>query len=639
MNEILTFANNALSCFNNYDRWELENSCPVSRLTDSKTANVALVWLGAAGLVLASYELAKRLVPKKDPRMIQVFAARWKEANPVQSYIPMNGLFSEKDCAHLLKIFQSWRLHDEFFFFDLLGAQMHRNWKKAGVEKKDLRAFGEICANLSAIRVAVSLFHLEFGSEIKNIRKRLEDLGKRLPNVNAPELKIFLAALSDPRKTIVLGRSEVELFEGSEVVGTGESSRKDLNDFLAFAADKDPTLSTLLVSDDKKRWYALNSLLAQSHPNLDAAKVDRNSLLLQIKLLFEARTFGIKLPFRRLFENSSSLEEKLAELRPPDVRWIKHQYARFLGKQYLDELASMTSFANTKFQTDVSSSFVFMRHSFRQLAARSRMQGSLKDLESAILNRLQSARKSIEDEDDYGKLFAQMVCLYQTVHDLRIVVDPSKNQLGENLFPTSLSRLAFLSSTTPEEFSVDGVSPLSSSDASSRSSQNPENASNVSPEEDSSLLEEEEEGLLSDASSRSSQNSKQDSSVSPDGEPSSSEEGEEEQTLPHVKSKTRPKAPPAGTIPPAPPLPMNFFNEPEPEMTRPDFPEKASPEDALQHLLENGFVIERVRGSHYQMKHVLTHSQTTVPLHGDRLKTGTLGSIRSAFYKSQGFET
>ena len=607
MNEILAFTNNAFLCLKNLHRFELEDSCPASRLTDSKTANVAIVWISLAGLAVASFQLAKRLVAKKDPRMIQVFASRWQQVNPDQRYVPMNGLLTEKDCAYLQTIFQSWRLDTELCFFDVLGAQMHRNWKRAGVGKNDLRTFGQICATLSTSLSATTLYpYVKFGSDIKKSREQIEALGKQLPSVNDPELKIFLAALSDPQKTRVLGISAVDLFEESDVLGKGKSSRNDVHDFLEFAADMHPSFATLLVSDDKKRLHALNSLLTHTTEMESAAGLDRMTFLMQIKNLFEARIFEVKLPFYRLFENSFAIE-KLEEMRPKDVRWIKQQYARFLGNQYLDKLAKMmTPSVNGLIRLDFSlGSLTDLRNAFRLLATFSRMQGNLKDLESAISYRLKSARKSIQNEEDYGNLFRQMVCLYQTVHDLRIVVDPSKNLLGESSCPSSISSLALLSSL-PEKSSESDAVANNLSEKSSSTSQNPEHASNVSSEEEFPSSEEEEK------------------------DPSSIQ--------PQQKIKTRPNKPlPPGKIPPAPPLPAFDETEDKTEMEKPYFPPRASPQEALQHLLDNGFVIERVRGDHYQLKHAITHTPTTVPLSGDRLKTGTLHSIRNAFYQSQGF--
>jgi len=223
MNEILAFTNNASLCLNNLHRFELDDACPASRLTDSKTANAAIVWIGLAGLAIASFQLAKRLAAKKDPPMIQEFASRWKEANqfvnPLIRYVPMNGLFTEEDCQHLRTIFQSWRLHSGFCFFDLLGAQMHRNWKRAGVSKDDLRTFGEICRTLSLLVMESTENPRNYGSDIKKIRSRIETLGKRLPNTNAPELKIFQGSLRS-RENDRLRRIRRPSFRGKRGSGT-----------------------------------------------------------------------------------------------------------------------------------------------------------------------------------------------------------------------------------------------------------------------------------------------------------------------------------------------------------------------------------------------------------------------------------
>jgi predicted RNA binding protein YcfA (HicA-like mRNA interferase family) len=78
---------------------------------------------------------------------------------------------------------------------------------------------------------------------------------------------------------------------------------------------------------------------------------------------------------------------------------------------------------------------------------------------------------------------------------------------------------------------------------------------------------------------------------------------------------------------------------PAPVIERPDFPAKdASGQEVLYFLLNNGFVIQRATGSHYQMQHVATHIHTTVPYHRS-IKPGTFSSIRDAFYRSQGFES
>ena len=47
----------------------------------------------------------------------------------------------------------------------------------------------------------------------------------------------------------------------------------------------------------------------------------------------------------------------------------------------------------------------------------------------------------------------------------------------------------------------------------------------------------------------------------------------------------------------------------------------------IQALEKAGFVLQRQRGSHYQMKHPDKNLRTTVPVHGDDVKRGLLKLI------------
>ena len=53
--------------------------------------------------------------------------------------------------------------------------------------------------------------------------------------------------------------------------------------------------------------------------------------------------------------------------------------------------------------------------------------------------------------------------------------------------------------------------------------------------------------------------------------------------------------------------------------------------DLIRYLCNRrGFVIERVRGSHHQLRHPLSGQRVTIPLHREELRRGTLREIMAA---------
>ncbi len=53
--------------------------------------------------------------------------------------------------------------------------------------------------------------------------------------------------------------------------------------------------------------------------------------------------------------------------------------------------------------------------------------------------------------------------------------------------------------------------------------------------------------------------------------------------------------------------------------------------DLLRYLCNRrGFVIERIRGSHHQLRHPLTGQRVTIPVHHEEIKRGTLREIMAS---------
>ncbi len=53
--------------------------------------------------------------------------------------------------------------------------------------------------------------------------------------------------------------------------------------------------------------------------------------------------------------------------------------------------------------------------------------------------------------------------------------------------------------------------------------------------------------------------------------------------------------------------------------------------DLIRYLCnQKGFVIERIRGSHYQLRHPATSRRVTIPMHRDEIKHGTLHEIMAS---------
>ena len=53
--------------------------------------------------------------------------------------------------------------------------------------------------------------------------------------------------------------------------------------------------------------------------------------------------------------------------------------------------------------------------------------------------------------------------------------------------------------------------------------------------------------------------------------------------------------------------------------------------DLISYLCNRrGFVVERIRGSHYQLRHPATGRRLTVPMHREAIRRGTLREIMAA---------
>lgn len=612
---------NLSSCIQSLYQFEMKDDCQAFSLIDSKTANVALAGIEFVTLALTAFHIGKTIkyliTSKKDPQMIQIFESNWKVLNPDQHYVSMNGLFTEKNCAYLQTIFQSWRLHRGLCFFDLLGAQMHRNWKKKGAREKDLKEFGALCKKLSTLGMGIAHGHNKnIAPVVHYLYKQVRILENKLPQVNAPELEILCKALLDHKKTAIIAISAVALFDGSEALEEGEASINDIVDFLDFVADMDPSLSDLVGCNNHKRLSILNSLigkteiaLAQLQP-LDFPKqierVDRLNLLSQIKELIETRIYKVKIPFFRLFQNNYSRYASFQNnLAIADANWIESQYERFVSSNYLKRLQQIleaSGLMQPNFSIKAASDIPLI---FRTIAKTCNMKPPLKQLEESIIYKLNEAKKRKTNEQEYGNLFVHLVQLYQIVHDLRFVKDPSKNRLGEKLFPDSFTSLAFLCSDSNNENSITPLIPPTTTHEEPTTTTD----SIICPAE--TLLDE----TFSDEAS------------------------EKENSVAHILRPQKIKTRKAKDQDNDPPLLSSAStpSQPQPQLELPDFPEHpTTSQKVLNFLLRNGFFFKGASGGHYQMKHVITRITTTVPFHSGNLNPRTRNSIRDAFYQSQG---
>ncbi|WP_328596358.1 type II toxin-antitoxin system HicA family toxin [Anaerovibrio slackiae] len=54
---------------------------------------------------------------------------------------------------------------------------------------------------------------------------------------------------------------------------------------------------------------------------------------------------------------------------------------------------------------------------------------------------------------------------------------------------------------------------------------------------------------------------------------------------------------------------------------------EAAPKDLIRILKDDGWVIDRIKGSHHIMKHPTKPGRPVIPLHNEELKPGTYNNI------------
>lgn len=570
------------------------NDCPVSGLSDLKIIGAALAGIALVGVAYAS------LCRKKDPQMIKFFEDRLKLNPTGDRYIGMNGFFTKGDTAILKQLFETWRLQSGFCLFDILGADIYRNWKVSGGNPVYLTRFCELCDQLSKLIMTRVLYPQ---TDIHPLFTHLHGEFKALSRMKMrrelqEKFQLLLKVISSPEKTEVLGRNSLQLFEHSEKLDQGSASEQDIRDFLEFSAQKNSYYRSFMncesaINLSKK----LNRFISKAQKTKTQDLTERTKLGDQVVFSYELvelrdridfsyrlketvdyRLLNMKIPLFRMYNNACHLHDFDSSIYKD---WFVRKYSEFVDPKFCNEIKNLLKTDGSIYSEDKISK------DFSLLANRMHFTGALTTLEALIIEKLKEAASKEISEEEYANLFANMTRLYQIVHDLRYVREPNQDQLGDRDFPESFANLSCLPS---KEEPIVAPPPLPS----------------LPPIKPPSVSHE----ITPTPASKPAKKKK------------TTDEYEHKQEERLISASIHPES-----------------KAPISAMEQPYFPEKnANPREVIKILLSKGFVIERVSGGHYQMKHVTTNVPTSVPYHGKRnISPGTLHSIRGAFYASQGF--
>ena len=598
-----------------------------NELFNARTVGAALAGIA---LVAASYSCFGSQC-KKDPQMLRLFEERWRIENPFLLYTPMRGYIAEKDTALLSEIFDNWRLDSGLGFFDLLGVDLYRKMKNQGTTKIELSRFAKACNYLTG-----NLTLVANGADPTAVYPYIRDVREVLKTIDVPEQfkrehQFFLKMLSDPKKTVTLGISSLSLLEQGEKLSQGETSMQDISDFLDYRADGDSffaplrdTKTTTSEINPKRLLKLSNQLLKQLHSKeYDEIINQRNftkTALNQIQNMIEARFFSDKIDFLRFLQ----IYTRLYQMTKPIDHWIKNMYAEYISPSFLNcvEPTVETGFDGTFERwemTELLGSGRTMKNFKLQEGARTLANGcksislvKLKSLESKIVDILKRAQyEGAMTEEDYANLFTEMLRLYLLAHDIQAIQNPAKNYLGGRLFPESFEPLFCLRPLTEEQLSQASL------------------FDDLSEEKDDETEETRQTDLVTQAIAPVTQ------AIAPVAQAIASKTAPAAITQKKKKERTPQKDEKEYKVPPLPPAIEDDATDVP--VVRPYFPKKnVTARHIIPVLLNGGFVIDRVEGSHYQMEHLATGVKTTVPYHDRPLKKGTLASVRNAFYQSQG---
>jgi predicted RNA binding protein YcfA (HicA-like mRNA interferase family) len=527
--------------------------------------------------------------------VFKIFEQRYPITNPDKT-CPSMDLFCE-DAKLIENLLKRWTLNSGICFFDLLGFDIYTDWKQQGASTKELQDFCKYCKRLS-LELQKSLKSPIHAAVLPALRMGFSALQTNIPATLRPKFAFLLKVLNQPDQAVALGCSSVGTFYQNEVLDGNFSRREDIVAFLDFASQMHPDTFQFMHNwrDASVLSKEMNTWLQTTLKGpLDPEKKDQYNLVCTLKRLVDSRLLQKKIPLKRLFCNIQRTDSFNSKYQS----WIKYTIQSYLHKDFDQQVAIVISnFVDAYgFTTPPDQAFQWLNW----LANRCNSQKNLSHLEQEILQKLDRDAKQIKKPERYAEIFSEMVLLYQIVHDIYVLQDATRDYLNGRHIPDSFIQRAFL--------------PMK------------EGLKNrAGPSDTATPTKDQLEPMAELEESPSTTDFLETPSMQPEVElPCSNEEVFPTRKAEEKRGSREEKH--AGFSPAASHSPT----------TKPYFPTKdASGQKILKHLLNNGFVIRRITGGHYQMEHVDTQVTTTVP-HHKSLKIGTFHAICDAFYRSQGF--
>lgn len=591
-------------------------ACPIDKMNDYQIMSTALE---AIGLVALSYlcmqSCNKRFVPALE--VMPTVTNQPTAATELQSIQPLradqtNTLFQtfenhyckqnlDKTCPSLREfeehgplledLLTKWTLDSNICFFEFLGFNIYDDWKREGGIKEDLIHFCSTYQQL-CVKLANSVKKPITPRYFDALLRDFQVFSTKIPAHTQPQFAFLLKVLSQPRQAIALGHSCIGWFDRNDVLD-GKSSRKsDVLAFLNFASQLYPKELGFICTTQKdsalskKLNKAMQTMKINHTPTCTLTKVDRYLFISCVKFIVDYRLLKKELPLQRLIANLTLID--LYDFSG-DTSWFHKMLREHLLKDFdqgvkacLAQLTTMKRGGVIAVDGAYATILSFVNSCRTQPIA---------PLEHIILKKLNQMRKRCQDPKAYAAYFSDMVHLYQTIHDIHFLKDITKDQLEGQCIPDSFIEVAFLPSI-PDLATSEGPSnevPLNGKLSMPFSPQ----SSSISQTDDLPVQR-----------------------VKPKTHANKREIDEEKGKQLNISEICTTS-----------------------DVERPEFPTRnVSGRNVLRLLLDHGFVMRGIEGSHYQMMHVITKIQTTVPYHKS-LKPKTLSSIRKAFDTSQGFQS
>jgi len=500
---------------------------------------------------------------------------------------PSLDVFRE-DAPILEDLLDRWTLDSQLCFFDLLCLDIYADAKHAGADPKELATFCNYSKLLSVELMKSVKISIDAGW-FKVIRGLFESVARKMGDKKPANFGLLLKILDHPQQATALGCAPVQWFGRNAVLDGEETRREDVLAMLDFACGMHPkelpfirtSQSDAEVSKDLCELEKEIVTSVKKSPGNAKQQAERNDLYSRITLLkriIDTRLLQNKISSQRLYFNIQMASVLFKKSLYKD--WIQQVKLQYLGNQFDRKVSRLIAIFEQEINAlSNDTGYPAMLH----LATSCSSSRPIDALEKEIVQRLDMAKKKYKKKPEiYADFFLDMVCLYQIVHDVNAIKDVTQDQLGGRHIPDSFTERAFV---RPIQLEGDDV-PLST-----------EVAVHMPPKSVVEAVVPEPPAALGPAPAPKMQ------AVA---------------KLEKAGTREEKKMPPAAS-------------------EQPDFPRKnATGQQVLRLLMNNGFVIRGTSGSHYQMEHVLSHVQTTVPYHHAAVKRGTLASIRGAFCRALG---